>query len=190
MRSTDGGRTWDEPVQSPAFPEGSGSTVKAVWFIRPGHASRPGEVWAGVEPAALFHSQDWGVTWELVGSLGEHPSTRYWTPGGGGLCLHGISLDPVNADSLVATISSGGAYRTDDSGATWRPINAGVRADFMPDKTAPAGHCVHKLVRSAQQPDFLFQQNHCGAYVSANGGDNWAQMADYLPPVLAVEAAG
>ena len=188
-RSLDGGRTWDEPTQSPAFPEGSGAAVKAVWFIRPGHAERPGEVWAGVEPAALFHSDDWGATWEPVESLNDHPTRSFWQPGGGGMCLHGISLDPIDPDRLIATVSAGGAYRSDDHGMSWRPINQGIRAGFMPDPVPPAGHCVHKLVRSAVDPELLFQQNHCGAYVSADGGCSWREVTAGLPSEFGFAAA-
>src|SRR5438105_14743855 len=62
-RSTDGGRTWSERTDSPKFAPDGGIAVKALWAVRPGHAGRPGELWAGVDPAALFHSWDWGATW-------------------------------------------------------------------------------------------------------------------------------
>jgi photosystem II stability/assembly factor-like uncharacterized protein len=182
-RSEDDGRTWDERGPSPAFPEGSGKSVNAVWYVRPGHTSRPNELWVGVDPAALFRSSDGGATWEPVDSLNQHPTTSVWMAGGGGLILHGIDINPTNPDSMIATISAGGAYRTDDGGASWRPINQGVRADFMPDsvKATGAGHCVHHLVRSPVDPEWLFQQNHCGPYRSTDGGASWQYVADGLP---------
>jgi len=182
-RSEDGGRTWDERNPAPAFDQDDGRSVNAVWFIRPGHADRPGELWAGVEPASLFRSGDWGATWHEVRRLAAHESAQSWQAGGGGLCMHGISLDPGDPDSLIATISAGGAYRSDDGGGTWRPINRGVLMDFVPEELQndPAGHCVHKLVRSAAEPEWLFQQNHCGPHRSANGGATWETLVDRVP---------
>lgn len=189
MRSQDGGRTWAAAGSSPAFPPIAGTTVKAIWFIRPGHANRPGEVWCGVEPAALFRSDDWGDTWSLVESLGAHPTAALWQPGGGGLCLHGVVLDPTDPARIIATISAGGAYRSDDAGASWRPINSGVRAGFIPGPPLPAGHCVHKVVRTAGTPSMLFQQNHCGCYASDDEGENWREVTEGLPSEFGFPAA-
>ena len=190
-RSEDGGRTWDERGPSPAFAPDSGKSLNAVWYIRPGLAERPGEVWAGVEPAALFRSRDWGATWEPVQSLNDHETSAVWMAGGGGLCLHKVVLDPTNPNSLIATISAGGAYRSDDDGATWRPINQGVRADFLPDSALAngAGHCVHHLVRSPVNSEWLFQQNHCGIYRSEDGGVSWQDVGAGLPSGFGFPAA-
>jgi hypothetical protein len=188
-RSVDGGRTWTERTESPAFGPDSGESVSELWQVRPGHATRPGEVWAGVAPAALFRSADWGATWEPVTALNEHPTRSLWMPGAGGLTVHGISLDPHNPDSLLATISAGGTYRSDDDGASWRPMNKGVAADFMPDPTVEAGHCVHKLVRSPVDRDWLFQQNHCGMFRSEDGGESWTDVSAGLPSRFGFSAA-
>ncbi|MHB8574867.1 MAG: WD40/YVTN/BNR-like repeat-containing protein [Dehalococcoidia bacterium] len=189
VRSLDGGMTWDEPTQTPAFVEGSGESVKAVWFIRPGHADCPGEVWAGVEPASLFRSGDWGATWEPVNGLNEHPTRSMWQPGGGGMCMHGIILDPTNPDSLIAAASACGAYRSNDHGESWEPINRGIRAGFLPDQDVEAGHCVHRVVRSSANPNLLFQQNHCGAYISPDGGCSWREVTEGLPSEFGFSAA-
>jgi photosystem II stability/assembly factor-like uncharacterized protein len=189
--SRDGGRSWTAAAQSPAFAPDDGRAVKSLWFIRPGHAAHPGEVWCGVEPAALFRSTDWGDTWTLMPALTEHPTASLWQPGGAGLILHGIVLDPLRPNSLIATISAGGAYRSDDGGVSWQPINAGVRAGFLPESEAqpPAGHCVHKLVRTAGADSLLFQQNHCGAYASEDEGASWREVTDGLPSEFGFPAA-
>ncbi len=190
-RSCDGGQTWDEQGPSPAFPADDGRTVAAAWCVRPGHADHPGELWAGADPAALFRSEDWGQSWQPVPGLTDHPTRQagMWQPGGGGLIIHNVSLDPTNADSLIATISAGGVFRSDDGGESWRPLNRGVRAGFMPDPSVEAGHCVHRLERSPADPNFLFQQNHCGAYRSADGGETWQEVTDGLPSEFGFAAA-
>jgi hypothetical protein len=121
--------------------------------------------------------------------MNEHPTRQYWQPGGGGLCLHGIYPDRTNPDDVVLTISAGGSYRTTDGGASWQPINTGLRGDFMPDPTVPAGHCVHRLVRSRTDPNWLFQQNHQGAYRSKDGGANWQDVTEGLPSAFGFPAA-
>jgi photosystem II stability/assembly factor-like uncharacterized protein len=190
-RSIDGGASWDERGPSPAFAAEDGLSVNAVWYVQPGHRDRPGEVWAGADPGALFRSRDWGESWEPVDSLTRHATRGYWMAGGGGLCLHKVVLHPANPDSLIATISAGGAFRTDDGGVSWRPINRGVRADFLPDSTKETGvgHCVHSLVRSPVEPDWLFQQNHCGMYRSEDGGASWQECRDGLPSEFGFPAA-
>lgn len=190
-RSEDGGRTWDERGPSPAFAPDEGESVNAVWYVRPGHAERPGEVWAGVDPGSLFRSQDWGASWEPVSSLNKHETREYWMAGGGGLCLHKIVLHPTDPNDMIATISAAGAFRSTDGGASWQPINRGVRADFLPESVQKSGvgQCVHHLVRAPSDPEWLFQQNHCGMYRSADGGATWQECGAGLPSEFGFPAA-
>lgn len=189
-RSVDGGRSWQERTESPAFSGDDGRAVKALWYVQPGHAERPGEVWAGADPGALFRSADWGATWQPVASLTDHPTRDGWMPGGGGLCLHGISIHPHDPDRMLATISAAGVFRTEDGGGSWQPSNTGVRADFLPDPSVPVGSCVHCVVRSPADPNWLFQQNHCGMYRSADGGLTWEEVGQgQLPSEFGFPAA-
>jgi photosystem II stability/assembly factor-like uncharacterized protein len=188
-RSLDGGRSFGEHTDSPKFAPDGQTSVKALWHVRPGHAERPGEVWAGVDPGSLFRSDDWGATWSAVPGINEHPTREGWQPGGGGLCLHKVVLDPANPSDLIATISAAGAFRSEDGGATWRPINQGIRAEFLPDPTVPVGHCVHHLLRSPVHPEWLFQQNHCGVYRSRDGGALWQEITEGLPSGFGFAAA-
>jgi hypothetical protein len=90
-KSDDFGRTWTDPEQANVkFPEDTGLSLRNIWQIRPGPAERPNTLWAGVEPASLFESNDDGETWSLVRGLHDHPHRARWEPGGGGLCLHTI----------------------------------------------------------------------------------------------------
>jgi photosystem II stability/assembly factor-like uncharacterized protein len=189
-KSTDGGETWERSEQV-GLPEESGLTLEKLWHIRPGHADRPGELWLGGTPAALFRSQDSGETWEPVKGILEHPTRENWQPGAGGMCCHTIQLDPSDPDRIVIAISAAGAFRTDDGGETWQPKNKDVAADFMPDNPYPeVGQCVHKLLVHPQRPERYWQQNHCGVYRSDDRGDNWERLdknglpSDFGFPVL------
>jgi len=180
--SDDFGRTWIEPTgPTVRFPEDGGLTLKRIWQIRPGGGSDPDTLYCGVEPAALFVSRDAGTTWSLVTGLHDHPHRPRWEPGGGGLCLHTILPDPADSRRMRIAISTGGVYRTDDGGATWRASNKGVRAEFLPEKYPEFGQCVHKVVQHPAQPARLFLQNHWGLYRSDDGGENWIDIANGVP---------
>jgi BNR/Asp-box repeat protein len=180
--SDDLGATWSAPDrQNVRFPEDSGLALKNIWQIRPGPAGEPGVLYCGVEPAALFESRDGGETWSPVEGLLNHEHRPQWQPGGGGLCLHTIVLDPADPRRMGVAISTGGFYRSDDGGRSWRPRNAGVRAEFLPDKYPEFGQCVHKVVHHPSRPERLFLQNHWGLYRSDDWGDSWHDVANGVP---------
>jgi photosystem II stability/assembly factor-like uncharacterized protein len=180
--SDDYGKTITEPeTYSIKFPEESKLALKNIWQIRVGRDEEPDTLYCGVEPACLFISRDAGKTWSPVEGLLNHPHRPKWQPGGGGLCLHTILPDPVDPKRMFIAISTGGAYRTDDGGATWQARNEGVRAEFLPEKYPEFGQCVHKIVQHKAEPRRLFLQNHWGLYRSDDGGNSWKDIANGVP---------
>ena len=179
--SDDLGETWTPAKQSPAFAEDSGLKLERIWHIEPGLAENPKVLYAGVAPAALFRTEDGGETWNEVTGLSKHPTRERWHPGAGGLCLHSIQLDPSNAKRMFVAISAVGVFRTDDGGESWKPVNRGTRAEFMPEKYPEFGQCVHKLLMAPGKAGLLFQQNHCGVYRSADAGESWEEITAGLP---------
>lgn len=165
-------------AQSPEEAREKTENVLKTWHIRPAGENNPGVLYAGIEPAALFISQDSGKSWQLNESLYDHPHRVNWFPGAGGLCLHTIIPDPIDPERIYVAISTGDCYRTDDGGKTWNPYNKGVRADFLPEKFPEYGQCVHKVVIHPQRPNVLFQQNHCGVYRSDNNGADWIDIGE------------
>lgn len=180
--SDDHGASWTGPErQAVRFPESSGLSLAQIWQITPGFNDEPGVVYAGVEPAALFRSEDSGESWAPVQGLLDHPHRPKWMPGGGGLCLHTIVRDPKDRKRMGIAISTAGFYRTDDGGVTWTPRNKGVRAVFLPNQHPEFGQCVHKVVSHPSRPERLFLQNHWGLYRSDNWGDDWHDIANGVP---------
>jgi len=178
--SSDLGKTWNSAKQNPALDPAKDVKLDRIWHIEAGRASEPNVLYAGVAPAALFRTTDAGETWTEVKELSEHPSRPEWHPGAGGLCLHSIVLDPSNPQRMFVGISAVGVFRTDDGGKTWMTRNKGTRAEFLPNKYPEYGQCVHHLLM-APGSSLLFQQNHCGVYRSADGGDSWEEITKGLP---------
>jgi len=174
-RSDDAGASWTDGAL--AFPKKTGSAVRRVWQV----VADGDVVYAGVEPAALFRSTDGGSTFSLVRGLWNHPHRPQWDPGGGGLCLHTILVDPASSERLLVAISTGGVYRSDDGGKTWQVSNTGIRAVHLPDPDVEFGQCVHKVARDAATPDRLYLQNHWGVYRSDDAGESWTPIGSSLP---------
>ena len=182
--SNDSGATWSEPgPQTVRFPADSGRALAQIWQITPGRAKEPDVFYCGVEPAALFESRDGGVSWEPNKGLLNHEHQPKWQPGGGGLCLHTVVLDPDNPRRMLVAMSTGGVYRSDDGGKSWRARNVGVRAQFLPEehRYPEFGQCVHKVVHHPSRPGRLFLQNHWGLYRSDDWGDSWKDIANGVP---------
>jgi photosystem II stability/assembly factor-like uncharacterized protein len=181
-RSRDAGQTWEILPNVPRL-EGPppSSDLKAVWYLAPGHSDDAGALFAGVEPAALFVSHDSGLEWEPVASLNHHPTRSTWQPAKGGLALHSIYVDPRERRRIYAAVSAGGVYRSEDGGRNWKPINRGVRADYLAERRPESGHCIHRIVMHPTRPDRLYQQSHSGTYRSDDGGDEWIEITDGLP---------
>jgi photosystem II stability/assembly factor-like uncharacterized protein len=191
QRSNDGGATW-APVGNKFTYEGTPGThqwydgtphpweFKRVWHLEPSLADLD-TVFAGVEDAALFKSTDGGASWVELAGLRRHGSGPHWMPGAGGMCLHTIIQDPKDLDRMYIAISAAGAFRTDDAGKTWKPINKGLKSNTIPAEEAEVGHCVHHVAMHRDRPGVLFMQKHWDIMRSDNAGESWQEVSGNLP---------
>src|SRR6266699_3769945 len=209
QRSDDGGKTWFQPGTPPGEPtttpdgmpkdesnkfvyDGVPGThqwydgmqhpweFKRVWHLEPS-LTDPDTVYAGVEDAALFRTTDGGKSWHELSGLRKHDTGPKWQPGAGGMCLHTILLDPSNPQRMYIAISAAGAFRTDDGGKTWRPINRGLRSQYIPDQSAEVGHYVHRIALHRSRPNVLFMQKPWDVMRSDDAGDSWREVSGNLP---------
>ncbi len=191
QRSDDGGKTWN-PVGNEFVYDGVAGTHQwydgtqhpwefaRIWHLEPSHTD-PDTVYAGAEDAALFITKDGGKSWKELPGLRKHESGPSWQPGAGGMCLHTVIIDPSNSNRIYGAISSAGAFRSDDAGTTWKPINRGLKSDQIPNPTAEVGHCVHRIAMHRSRPSVLFMQKHWDVMRSDNSGDSWQEVSGNLP---------
>jgi photosystem II stability/assembly factor-like uncharacterized protein len=191
QRSDDGGKTF-EAVGNEFKYHGTPGThqwydgtphpweFKRVWHLEPS-LHDPDTVYAGVEDAALFRSRDGGKSWQELPGLREHSTGNTWTPGAGGLGLHTILLDPTDPKRMYVAISAAGAFRSDDAGTSWKPINQGLRSDYIPDPNAEVGHCVHRIAMHPERPGTLYMQKHWDVMRTDDRGEKWTEVSGDLP---------
>ncbi len=208
QRSDDGGKTWQPPGTKPedlAGPDGmpngksndfryegevgthkffDGSQhpweFKRIWHLEPSLTDLD-TVYAGAEDAALFKSVDGGKSWHELAGL-RKTKGHLWQPGAGGMGLHTIILDPKNPQRIFIAISAAGAFRSDDGGATWKPINKGLKSQYeLPDPDAEVGHCVHRIAMHPSRPNVLFMQKHWDVLRTDDAGESWREVSGNLP---------
>ena len=211
QRSDDGGKTWHQPGTPAGEQTAPGGTPKGesnkfaydtkaapltthqwydgtqhpwefkrVWHLEPS-LTDPNTVYAGVEDAAIFRSTDGGTSWHELPGLRGHGTGPKWQPGAGGMCLHTIVLDPSYPNRRWIAIAAAAAFRTDDGCKTWKPINRGLRSQYIPDPDAEIGHCVHHMAMNPKRPGVLFMQKHWDVMRSDDAGDNWKEVSGNLP---------
>ncbi len=190
QRSNDGGRTWETMDNHFVYDGETGTHLyydntphpwefKRIWHFEPSLRD-PDVVYAGAEDAALFRSSDGGKSWQEIPALRAAQGEK-WQPGAGGMGLHTIVLDPSNPNRLFVAISAAGVFRTDDAGGTWRPVNRGLKSDYLPDPEVEVGFCVHRIAMHPSRPGTLFMQLHWDVNRSDDGGEHWHEVSGNLP---------
>ena len=193
MRSSDFGKSWKEAASPPAFPKApegeKGESVAQVFWLTAGHPKRPGRWYAGTTPQGLFVSNDGGQNWEGVAGLNADRENKPWIAKGpdappDGATLHSINVDPFDPKHLYVGLSGGGVFESRDEGSTWKPLNRGCAADFLPDPNAEYGHDPHCLRVHPAARDVVYQQNHCGIYKLERAANRWTRIGANMPKAI------
>ena len=168
------------------------ATLLKLWCIA---FAKSGRIWVGTIPGGLFHSDDGGESFELNLPLWNHESrggdlfsgegtgTTHWfgTPasesGEFAPGIHSIAIDPRDDRRVLVAVSTAGVLETTDGGRTWRGRNKGMLMDYLPNPSADWGHDPHFVTLCANDPDHVWQQNHCGVFYSADGASTWTKVS-------------
>ena len=179
-RSNDGGEHWTSLDAAPQHPPGRhAQSLKSIWHLA--WSPDGSTLYAGIDPAGLFASDDRGASWRDAPALNEHATRSAWEPSRGLFALHSICIDRQDPRHLVVSVSAGGAYRSVDAGASWSAANDGVRAENLPDRYPVAGHNVHRVVMHPLNGQRLYRQCYNGTYRSDDGGGAWLEITGGLP---------
>lgn len=168
-----------QQIDVPAFE--TNYSLKSIWTINSQRVGPKERLFIGVEPAALFVSEDNGASFSEVINLSTHESRDSWLGGGKGSknpFLHTVLTDERNSNDWIVGISCAGIFRSSDAGLRWQPSNQGLKAFFLPNSEIEVGHDPHSMVRHPKYPDVIWQQNHCGLYRSEDNGQSWLDVSD------------
>ena len=206
FRSDDAGGTWQEAKSPPAFdkapPGEKGQVVSHTFFLSPGHADEQHVWFAGTSPQALWTSNDAGMSWQGVRGFNDHPdyAERTEDPQAGtpdGPVLHSIIVDPRDSYHMYFGLSGGGIWETSDHGESWTPLNRGMATALSSPEPGEEGmerqpesmhwnevgtdHDPHSMVMHPDNPDLLYQQNHCGIYRLERPESTWTRIGANMP---------
>ena len=172
----------------PPKPEDAGEdphpwTLGKIWVLEPGGV--PGRLWAGTMPGGLFRSDNAGVSWSLNEPLWRMPERQRWqgVAGGEQPGINSVLVDPHNASDIRIGVSTAGVWASTDGAASWRNINRGMHAEYMPpeQRDNPIAQDVHRLARCAARPEIVWCQHHNGVFRSEDAGANWHEITAIRP---------
>jgi photosystem II stability/assembly factor-like uncharacterized protein len=154
--SSDRGASWDH-----VFPG-------SVYYLHV-DPSNPETIYAGMEPVALFRSQDCGDSWSELTALRRQPDAtrdKWWFPQypyeGHVKSMH---IEPHDSRRIYVAIEHGGFLRTDDGGENWEDITDGIEYIDC--------HIVHSHPR---RENIVFGGTARALYRSEDFGRDWVQV--------------
>jgi hypothetical protein len=184
------GGDWRE-LPAPAFPpkppEAEGDphpwSLGKIWVLEAGGVA--GRLWAGTMPGGLFRSDDRGASWSLNAALWHMPRRREWqgVAGGEQPGIASVLVHPRDPADIRIGVSTAGVWASADDGASWRLINHGMYAEYMPPelRAEPIAQDVHRLAQCRAHPEIVWCQHHNGVFRSEDGGANWVELTAIRP---------
>ena len=147
---------------------------KRVWHLEPS-LSDPDTVYAGVEDAACSARR----TAEKIGmsflACADTVPARSGSPAPEACaCIASFSTRSDSKRMYIA-ISAAGAFRTDDCGETWKPINQGLYSKYIPNPTAEVGHCGSIDIAMSHTSGSAVDAKALGVIRSNAAGDEWTK---------------
>ena len=177
--SEDGGESWKW------IPSG-GLDYRDIWTMQ-AHPTRPGELYVGTLPAAVYVSEDGGRSFRELSAFRKLEDYARWTfpPPPHTAHIRCIVLDGRVPDEIVVGVEEGGVVRSRDQGETWEDISGPTSAAAYPEFNDPSGKLpyqmgahedgrvyrdVHWLRRDPASLDTLYATTGIGTYRTDDGG--------------------
>ena len=185
FHSPDGGKTWETQnrgvragFQPDEFPEFGQCVHKLVM------ASGESDLLLQQNHCGVYRSRDGGGQWEeITGSL----------PSEFGFPMVGHPRDPATAWVIPLNGADKGRFMPDGSAAVWRTRDTGDSwsrlSKGLPQSNAYLGVLREAMAVDPGEPAGVYFGTSTGQlYGSADEGDSWRLVTDFLPPVWSVEA--
>jgi len=146
-RSTNGGASWTE--------SNTGMNAQSVLRLL---VAANGTIFAGTPTAGVIRSTNGGATWDSPRLLGRRIFALAQAPWGSS----GGDLFCGNYNITTAGVSDGHAYHSTDNGASWTPLDSGLRAAMVSGFAFP-GPVGQVFCSAAWNAGTVLQVNAIGA---------------------------
>ncbi len=170
LHSADGGLTWQAVLAEKV-------TAMAA------SPANPDRIVVGIQPAAIFRSEDGGQRWKEAPTLRQFSAQEaWWLPAAPFEPLvRDLVFNPSRPAEIWAAIEMGGAVFSHDAGRSWQMRNYGLHDD------------VHRIWPDTMDPMRLYAATGAGFFLSQSNGLNWDRVAyemlrPYLVPLLCLPA--
>ena len=184
--TADGGQTWqprNTGVRCDYLPEGQrypefGQCVHCL-VIAPG---RPNRLYQQ-NHCGMYRSDDGGQSWNSI---------EAGLPSSFGFPAVAHPRDPETLFLLPLNGDTAGRYMPDAKAAVWRTRNAGAEwqalRQGLPQNNAFFGVLRQSMAADCLDPAGIYAGTNTGIlFASADEGESWTTIAQYLPPILSVE---
>ena len=161
--SDDNGATWRDASR--------GLASRHVYTLAVQQRRERTVLFAGVEPAALYRSDDLGQSWQESPALRHVPRTELWNfpPPPHIAHVKNIAFDPSVPATLYVSVEQGALLKSVDDGASWFELES--YEDTSEDRFR---HDIHRVLVKRSDPSWLFMLTGDGTYRSHNAGADWA----------------
>jgi photosystem II stability/assembly factor-like uncharacterized protein len=169
--SADGGATWEL--------RNAGITIPHVFSLGFAHVGDQIRLYAGTEPASIFRSDDYGLTWTEQPGVKNTEGREAWRfPGkDNGPHVKSMFVDPNDQNIIYLGVEQGDVLKTTDGGANYRVLDDYSKPEDWTYRD------IHQIVVNYADSNEIFMSTGMGVYHSTDAGETWKLIIDHTFPV-------